>query len=150
DGNDWLHELKLDGYRILSRIADGKAHLFSRNGKDWTDRLSQVARALTRLPVQQAWLDGEVVVLMPNGNPSFQALQNAFDRHRTADLVYFIFDLLYLDGYDMRQAPLIERKRLLSQLLITGKYDPVRYNDHVQGNGGKMYHQACQRRSEGI
>ncbi len=150
DGNEWLHELKLDGYRILSRIADGKAHLFSRNGKDWTDRLSQVARALTRLPVQQAWLDGEVVVLMPNGNSSFQALQNAFDRNRTADLVYFVFDLLYLDGYDMRLVPLLERKRLLSELLDTGKYEPLRYTDHVQGNGGKMYRQACQRGSEGI
>jgi bifunctional non-homologous end joining protein LigD len=150
DGDSWLHELKFDGYRILSRIADGEAHLFSRNAKDWTARLSEVARVAARLPVRQAWLDGEVVVLMPDGNPSFQALQNAFDGRGDADISYYVFDLLYLDGYDLRPAPLLERKRLLSELLDTGKYEPLRYSDHVQGRGEQIYRQACRQGSEGI
>ncbi len=103
---EWIHEIKFDGYRVLCEIRDGKAALLTRNGKDWTDRFGPVAREAAELPVREAILDGEVVVLEPNGTTSFQALQNALSENRQDDLVFFAFDLLYLDGYDLRKAAL--------------------------------------------
>ena len=88
--------------------------LFTRNGNDWTAKLPHIAAAAARLPLKTAWLDGEVVALLPDGRISFQTLQNAFETHSDSHLVYFVFDLLYLDGYDLRSCPLIDRKRLLS------------------------------------
>jgi len=151
-GNTWLHELKLDGYRILTRLQRGRqAKLFTRNGHDWTGKLSKIAEAVEQLPVEQAWIDGEVVVLMPDGTTSFQELQNAFDTRSEADLVYFIFDLLYLNGYDLRKTPLIERKRALAGLLDKAtRSDRLRYSDHVEGHGNDLYRQACRRGLEGI
>ena len=111
-----MHELKYDGYRILCRVKDGAATLLTRNGNDWTPKLPHIARAAAALPVKSAWLDGEVVAFLPDGRVSFQTLQNAFDAHSDSNLVYYVFDLLYLDGYDLRPIPLIERKRLLGQL----------------------------------
>ena len=113
----WLHEIKFDGYRLLCRVKNGDVRLFTRNGNDWTPKLSAQAEAVARLGLKEAWLDGEAVVLTDQGRSSFQALQNAFDSRFTGTIVYCVFDLLYLNGYDLRAAPLIERKRLLASLL---------------------------------
>ncbi|HEX3128913.1 MAG TPA: DNA polymerase ligase N-terminal domain-containing protein, partial [Thermoanaerobaculia bacterium] len=112
-GEEWLHELKFDGYRILCELRDGKVKAVTRGGKDWADRFGVVTRAVAGLPAREAVLDGEVAVLLPNGTTSFQALQNALGDDTNADMVYFVFDLLYLDGYDLRGVPLLERKRAL-------------------------------------
>jgi bifunctional non-homologous end joining protein LigD len=152
EGKEWVHELKYDGYRILCRVRDGKAALFTRNGNDWTAKLPHIASAAADLPVGSAWLDGEVVALLPDGRVSFQTLQNAFDAHSDSNLVYFIFDLLYLDGYDVRQVPLIERKRLLSALFKTASpsSDLIRYSDHISGQGDVAFAEACRSGMEGL
>jgi bifunctional non-homologous end joining protein LigD len=153
-GEEWFHELKLDGYRILCAVEDGKAKIFTRHAKDWTDRFGPVAEAAAKLPVSSALLDGEVVVLEPDGTSSFQALQNALSADREHDLVYFVFDLLYLDGYDLRPAPLTARKEALTTLVMSGgggEAGPaLRLSDHVQGQGEGFYRQACGFGLEGI
>jgi bifunctional non-homologous end joining protein LigD len=148
-GEEWIHEIKYDGYRALCEIRDGEARLITRHGKDWTDRFAPVAREAERLPVRQAILDGEVVVLEPDGTTSFQALQNALSENRDRDLVYFAFDLLYLDGYDLRKAPLLARKEALTELLA-GRKGAVRLGDHIAGGGEEFYRHACEFALEGI
>ncbi len=154
-GAEWIHELKFDGYRALCHVQGGKARVITRNAKDWTDRFAVVARAVERLPVREAVLDGEVVVLEPNGTSSFQALQNAMSEGRENDLVYFAFDLLHLDGYDLRRAPLLARKEALGALVADLSGDgpgegTIRFSDHVQGSGEDFYRQACGFALEGV
>ena len=148
-GDEWLHEMKLDGYRMLTRIEDGDALMLSRNGKDWTDHFPAIARTVARLPVDNAWIDGEVVVLASDGRTSFQALQNALAGENAAKLHYFVFDLLYLNGYDLRRAPLIERKQLLERVLENAP-DSIRFSAHVQGRGEAFFREACRHELEGI
>ncbi|MGH9362710.1 MAG: DNA polymerase ligase N-terminal domain-containing protein, partial [Thermoanaerobaculia bacterium] len=149
-GDQWLHEIKYDGYRLLCEVAKGKARLLTRHQKDWTDRFPAVARAAAALPVKQALLDGEVVVLRPDGTTSFQALQNTMKERRGGDLVCFVFDLLHLDGWDLRGAPLVERKRLLAELLAAVPADgPLRLSEHVAGRGEEFHRQACRLGLEG-
>lgn len=151
-GDEWVHEIKYDGYRALCHLKDGEARLITRQGNDWTDRFAPVARAAETLAARQAVLDGEVVVLEANGTSSFQALQNALSEDRGQDLVYFVFDLLYLDGYDLRPAPLAARKEALARLLEgqAGSSGTVRFGDHVEAGGEDFYHQACTFGLEGI
>ena len=151
EGNEWVHELKYDGYRMLCSLRDGRAKLFTRNGNDWTSKLHRIAEAAQMLPAKQAWLDGEVVALMPDGRVDFQALQNAFDSRSETNLVYCVFDLLYFDGYDLRPTPLLERKRLLALLakgLSTSSL--IRYSDHITGRGVVVFEEACKHGMEGL
>jgi bifunctional non-homologous end joining protein LigD len=148
-GDEWIHEIKYDGYRALCEIRDGEARLITRHGKDWTDRFTPIARAAEKLGARQAILDGEVVVLEPNGTTSFQSLQNALSENRQDDLVYFAFDLLYLDGYDLRRTALLDRKRALDDLLA-GRAGAIRMGDHVETDGEGFYRQACNFALEGI
>jgi bifunctional non-homologous end joining protein LigD len=152
DGAEWLHEIKLDGYRLLCRVARGAAKLVSRNGHDWTDRFPALAAALAELPVATAILDGEAVVYDEHGRTSFQALQNALGRARTAARVHLVlFDCLYLDGRDVRAAPLRDRKLLLRAMLAKAPADGLlRYSDHVIGRGGDFFAAACQKQVEGV
>jgi len=133
---------------VASRAA--RATWFARNGNDWTSKFGVMSPALGELDVQDALLDGEVVVLRPDGTTSFQDLQNAF-REKRSDLSYCVFDLLHLEGFDLRPAPLRERKRALQILLPPiGESPAVRYSDHVQGSGEEMLLAACKHRLEGI
>jgi bifunctional non-homologous end joining protein LigD len=150
-GEEWLHEMKFDGYRILCRLQRGRARLLSRNGKDWTDRLPAVAEAAERLPASQALLDGEAAVLLPNGTTSFQALQNLMSGTGSGHLVYYVFDLLHLDGYDLAGVALESRKDVLRALLEAADVpSPLRYSEHVRGSGPDFYAQACQLSLEGV
>ncbi len=146
----WLHEIKFDGYRLLCRVKKGEARLFTRNANDWTSKLSAQADAVARLRLQDAWLDGEAVVLTEQGRSSFQALQNAFDSHFTGRIVYCVFDLLYLNGYDLRATPLIERKRLLASLLSRSHDPHLRYSDHIIGDNQASFEEACRQGLEGL
>ncbi|HEY1956371.1 MAG TPA: DNA ligase D [Polyangiaceae bacterium] len=148
EGDAWLHEMKLDGYRILAHVTHGKATLMSRNGKDWTDRLGGVARAVARIGCKSAVLDGEVVALREDGVSDFQRLQNSLGEG-DADLTYFVFDLLELDGRDLRGEPLEKRKARLAPLL-PDRNGVVRLNDHVVGGGAKVFESACKLGLEGI
>lgn len=150
-GEGWIHEIKYDGYRALAEIDGGAVHLYTRRGNDWTDRFRPIATAAESLPTEEALLDGEVVVLLPDGTTSFQALQNVLAEERQGELVYFAFDLLYLDGWDLRGAPLVERKRALEGLLAGLPADsPIRYGQHVAGRGEDFFRQACGFALEGI
>jgi bifunctional non-homologous end joining protein LigD len=150
-GEEWLHEMKFDGYRILARLHGGKARLFSRNGKDWTAQFPTVAEAVEALPVPAALLDGEVAVVLPSGTTSFQALQNALTAADQGQLAYFLFDLVHLETVSLARAPLEERKMLLKDLLGTPwPLSPLRYSDHVTGSGAEFFEQACTLGVEGI
>jgi bifunctional non-homologous end joining protein LigD len=148
-GDQWLHEIKLDGYRVMARIDRGSIRLLTRSGQDWTARFRGVAAAAAKLKADRALLDGEVVVLDTRGVSHFQFLQEALSLKRTGDLVYFAFDLLHLDGRDLRDLPLSERKALLARLL-RGSGQTIRYSEHVEGRGGTFYDRACRMGLEGI
>lgn len=150
EGDDWLHEMKFDGYRMVCHVENGRARFITRNDKDWTERVGRLSEAAERLPVRHAILDGEVVVLRPDGTTSFQDLQNALGDERES-LTYYVFDLLYLDGYDYGIVPLEERKWVLERLLRRrGIPRGIRYSEHVIGNGPRFFSEACKRRLEGI
>ena len=150
EGDDWLHEQKFDGYRILAVIDRGEVRLSSRRFKEWTAEFPAVVRALASLPVQRAVLDGEVAVVLPDGRTTFQGLQNSF-ADPSASLVYFAFDLLWLDDEDLSLLTLEQRKLRLAALLATrGAPGTIRYSDHVVGQGAKFLELACKRGLEGI
>ncbi|HVX93776.1 MAG TPA: DNA ligase D [Polyangia bacterium] len=146
DGEGWLHEQKFDGYRIGAALDAGRARLWSRRGQEWTAELPSVATAVAALPARSALLDGEVAVVLPSGVTSFQALQQR--TARTA-LVYFVFDLLHLDGEDLAPLPLEERKRRL-HALVDDRGGVIRYSEHVVGGGAAFHHEACRLGLEGI
>ncbi len=143
-GAGWVHEIKLDGYRLLCFLAPGRVRLVTRKGNDWTARYPAIARAAGRLRAKSAVLDGEAVVYLPDGRTSFQALQEG------ADPVLAAFDLLFLDGSDLRSTPLLERKRALLALLGSDGPGAIRYGDHVAGRGERFYEEACRAGLEGI
>jgi bifunctional non-homologous end joining protein LigD len=151
-GEHWVHELKLDGYRIQAHIDKaGKVRLFTRSGLDWTHRMSSVARELGKLSVESAILDGEVVVLTEAGQSSFALLQAAFEEGASHPLTYFVFDLLHLNGHNLRQEPLIERKRILAQMLDSlPDHEVVRYGQHIETEGEPIFKEACKLGAEGI
>ncbi len=147
EGDEWLHEIKHDGYRIVARIDEGEVQLVSRNGKDWTKEFPQIARAVGRLPAGTALLDGEVAAVLPDGHTSFQALQRRSDGGTR--LVYFVFDLLHLDGWDLRPVMLERRKQVLQRLLQAGP-EALRFSDHVRGHGPEFFAKAKEAGVEGV
>ena len=152
-GEQWLHELKFDGYRMLAFVAYGKVRLVTRNGNDWTDRFPSIAKAMRYFPINRAILDGEIVSLNQEGRSDFQQLQNLIKHRADQSLVYYLFDAPHLQGYDLTQAPLFERKKVLSQLVAKlGQKNggALRYSDHIQGHGESVLQQACQGGMEGI
>jgi len=128
-GPAWVHEIKYDGYRMLCRIARQQARMVSRTANDWTRDFDALARALALLPVDDAWLDGEVVALDARGRSSFQALQRALSATDSRGLKYLAFDLLHLNGFDLRGVALSERKRLLRELLSNAPA-AIQYSEH--------------------
>jgi bifunctional non-homologous end joining protein LigD len=145
---DWLYEVKHDGYRMLARLIKRDARLFTRSGKDWTERLPHLASALKRLKLDGTWLDGEIVVLRADGRASFQGLQNAFDFGRDGEIVYYVFDAPFLGGVDLRPLPLAERKEKLRAAL--GKSSIVRFSDHLEGEAHEILDKACAMGLEGL
>ncbi len=151
-GKHWVHELKLDGYRIQAHIdKSGKVRLYTRSGLDWTHRMASVARELGRLSVESAILDGEVVVLEANGQSSFALLQAAFEEGAKHPLTYFVFDLLHLNGHNLRQQPLTARKQILHEMLDSlGDQETIRYGQHIEAEGKPIFDEACRLQAEGI
>jgi bifunctional non-homologous end joining protein LigD len=145
---DWLYEVKHDGYRMLARL-DDDAKLFTRSGKEWTDKLPHLVRALEKWKLQGTWLDGEIVVLRPDGRSSFQALQNAFDQGRDANIVYYVFDAPFLGGHDLRQLPLRERKKRLKEALADAPA-AIRFSDDLTGTAQEVLDHACKLQLEGL
>ena len=148
-GDGWLHELKLDGYRIQARKDGDDVQLLTRTGLDWTHRMKSIAALVAALPVEKAILDGEVVVLAENGTTSFADLQAAFQEGVRKPLTYFAFDLLHLNGHTLRGLPLIERKRLLERV-VGDDGELLRFGEHVETSGDVVFRKACELHAEGI
>ncbi len=149
DGPEWLHEIKYDGYRLLARIERGEVRLSTRNGLDWTPKFPVLARSLAALPVASALIDGELVALAADGTTSFGELQDGIAGGDTSGLVFFAFDLLYRDGYDLTGATLDDRKAALAQIVQREAGETVRYSDHQEGRGPDFFRHACRYGLEG-
>jgi len=148
DGPDWLHEIKFDGYRMHARLDAGRVQILTRRGNDWTDKYPAIAKAIAGLPAQNAYLDGELCGVLPDGRTAFNLIQNATDTGE-GSLVFFLFDLLHLDGENLMALPLVDRKTRLASLL-NGAPDSLRYNDHQIGRGPEFHRLACGHGVEGI
>lgn len=151
EGDGWIREVKYDGYRVRVLVDEGAARMLTRTGQDWTERFEPVARSAAQLPVSSAVMDGEVVALDADGRPDFSALQHAMSAGGSPDaLSYMAFDLLALDGWDLRDLPLVERKRLLRDLVDAAPSpSPLRYAEHVGSAGGAFHEAACALELEG-
>ena len=145
---DWVYEVKYDGYRLLARLAKGKARLFTRAGNDWTAKLPHLAAALGKLKLDGSWLDGEIIVPAEDGRASFQKLQNAFDAHNDSQIVYYVFDAPYLSGADLRGLPLLTRKKRLEESLKGNTV--VRYSEHLAADPDRALAHACKLKLEGL
>jgi len=150
---EWSWEIKLDGYRLMTRIQNGEPQLITRGGHDWTGKMPKLAKAIGALGIDSAWLDGEIVVLGETGLPDFNALQNAFDSSRTANIVYFLFDLPYFEGYDLRKVPLASRRRLLKQFLDdkldSRTSEQLRFSADFDADAASIMHSAARMGLEG-
>jgi bifunctional non-homologous end joining protein LigD len=134
-GDNWLHEMKYDGYRCLIAVGGGEARAYTRSGQDWSDHFIGVVKAAAGLRVNSALIDGEAVVLDAEGKSSFRALQATL-KGGQAEAVFYAFDLLELDGQDLASRPQIERKDRLAALI--GTKGTIRYSEHFRGGGEKM------------
>lgn len=149
-GANWIHEIKYDGYRVQAH-RDGKdVTLFTRRGHDWTNRFGDLARHIARLSTNQAIFDGEVIAADVSGKPDFGLLQDALATGGAKGLLYYIFDLLYLDGFDLRSTPQLQRKKLLRELLPDAGDGPLLYSEHMETSGESMFKNACAMDLEGI
>ncbi|WP_164848508.1 non-homologous end-joining DNA ligase [Sinorhizobium meliloti] len=152
-GPDWAYEVKWDGYRIAVHIESGRVRILTRGGYDWTDRFPSIVDDARRLAVKTAILDGEAVVLDDKGRSDFGMLQRALGRLPSAveagAIVFYAFDLLYLNGRDLRRLPLRERRRLLEPL-VAGREGAVRLSEEVQADGDEFFRVACAHGLEGI
>jgi len=146
----WSYEIKFDGYRIMARIDHDQVQLFTRNGHDWTHKLPQQAQALAELGLESAWLDGEVVVTNEQGVPDFQALQNAFEAGRSGSIMYYLFDMPYLNGVDLREVPVEERRAALSTVLGGHEQPLLRFSEAFDETADALLNSACQMQMEGL
>jgi bifunctional non-homologous end joining protein LigD len=150
-GDRWIHEIKYDGYRIGCVIGKDRVRLITRNGKDWSDVFPEIADAARKLKVDEALIDGEIAMVMPDGKTSFEALQQAAAGSVShAPLVYFVFDLLRLGRERIERLPLEERKARLRKLVGGRQTGRIRYADHLEGHGATLFEHATRLGLEGI
>ncbi len=150
EGEDWLHELKYDGYRTICAIGKGGPKFYTRSGKDWTEKFSSLIPSAERLDVKSALIDGEIAVAEKSGKTDFKALQSSL-KDGSRPLSYFVFDLLELDGDSLRNQPLSKRKEKLRELFgEEGQLGSLYYSDHQSGDGEDFYRHACEAGLEGI
>jgi bifunctional non-homologous end joining protein LigD len=148
-GEQWLHEIKFNGYRLQVHLNNGRVTIYTRNGLDWTKRFALIADAFN-IAVERAIFDGEVVVIK-EGRTNFSELQAKLASGRQKQMVFYAFDLLYLDGFDLRASPQTERKRVLKMLFNeTGLASPILYSEHLATDGNEMFAHACKLGWEGI
>lgn len=148
EGDDWIHEIKYDGYRLQILLDRGTAQLFTRNGHDWTEKLKPLAEAADRLPAKSALLDGEMIVTNAEGKPDFHALRSAI-RSDPGRLVFVAFDLLHLNGRDLRQVPIAERRVLLWSIVAPGT-GRIQFSQDHAGEGDTFFRGAETMGLEGI
>jgi bifunctional non-homologous end joining protein LigD len=150
-GAGYIHEIKFDGYRVQAHLRGGLAQLYTRSGLNWTKRFPTIAVAVGSIPATELILDGEVISANERGAANFSALQDDLSRSRYDRMVYYAFDILYLDGFDLRAAPLVERKRVLAGLLTeAGDIGPLHLSDHFDEDGAMIFRKSCEMGLEGI
>jgi bifunctional non-homologous end joining protein LigD len=147
---DWIFEIKFDGYRMLARVEGKSVKLITRNGNDWTAKLPGLHKSLLAMKLPDGWYDGEIVVHDESGRPNFGMLQLAFDGSNTADIVYFVFDAPYLNGYDMRAVPLETRRAALQAVLDKSATAPVRFSEEFGTAPEELVAAACKLGLEGV
>ncbi|KQW28467.1 MULTISPECIES: DNA ligase D [Pseudomonas] len=147
---EWLYEIKFDGYRVMARIENADVRLLTRNGHDWTHKLPRQAEALAALGLESAWLDGEMVVANDQGVPDFQALQNAFEAGSSGKIAYYLFDMPYLNGMDLRKVPVQERRAALAAVLEPNESPLLRFSDAFEETPEALLNSACQMQMEGL
>jgi bifunctional non-homologous end joining protein LigD len=150
DPENWLFEVKFDGYRMLARIEDGQVRLITRNANDWTDKLVPLQRELERMKLPDGWYDGEIVVHDESGKPDFGLLQGAFDGDGAEAIDFFLFDIPYFDGHDLREMPLVDRRTVLEQVLKKAKSDKVRFSAEFGAKPDELIVAACKIGLEGV
>jgi bifunctional non-homologous end joining protein LigD len=147
----WTYELKFDGYRLLTRFDKGRPTLITRGGHDWSSKMPGLVKELSALGIRSGWLDGEIVMLGEDGMPNFNALQKAFDHHVHADeIVYFLFDVPFLEGYDLRNTTLADRRQLLKALLEEKGSEHVRFSADFEADPSSVLDSACRMHMEGV
>ncbi len=149
DGPLWAHEIKHDGYRFICRWDGDRVRAFTRRGHDWTDRVPRIAEALAALPVTSVTIDGEAVVCDSAGVSDFDRLRGALARRSSSEAFLYAFDLLELDGQDLRRSPWVDRREALVQVLCKAG-DGIRLSEHLDGDGPAMFRHACAIGLEGI
>jgi len=153
-GDDWLYEIKFDGYRILARVdrigKESDVRLFTRAGNDWTAKFKTLAKAVADLKLPSGWLDGEIVIAGPEGRTDFQALQNAIDSRAVDAIQFFIFDLPFYAGYDLRQAALADRRALLRSLMEANASPLLRFSESFEAEPHELLGAACKLQLEGV
>ncbi len=150
DSAEWAYEIKFDGYRLLARIEGARIQLFTRNGNDWSHKLPHIIKAIEGMGIKNGWMDGEVIVPNENGIPDFQSLQNAFDSSRTQSIIYYVFDIPFHDGYDLRGSPLVERREYLKRLFETRSTDAVHFSNTFDVPAKEIVISACRMGLEGV
>jgi bifunctional non-homologous end joining protein LigD len=148
-GDNWVHEIKFDGYRLVAVLNQGDVKVFTRAANDWTHRFNPLCAALAKLKVANAVIDGEAVHVEENGSFSFHGLQNALSTGKLDRLQYYAFDLLHLDGIDLRDRPLTDRKARLEKILINPP-PLLAYSEHFVQPGNQVFERACDLALEGI
>jgi bifunctional non-homologous end joining protein LigD len=149
-GDDWIHEIKFDGYRTLCRVDQDDVRLLTRTAQDWTSKYGPMAKEAKKIPADSALLDGEMVWVDDKGQSHFQGLQNALSEKNYRRIVYYVFDILFLNGQDLRDVPLVDRKALLEKLLKSSKSRKILYSRHWTNQGPAMYRKSCEMKLEGI
>lgn len=150
DVQDWVFEIKFDGYRMLARVEGGAIQLVTRNGNEWTSRLEGLVTALQSMELPDGWYDGEIIMPGADVPADFQALQGAFDSARTADIVYYLFDLPFCAGHDLRDVPLLARREVLQRIVERKSHPNVRFSAVFDAPPAQMLKSACQLGLEGV
>jgi ATP-dependent DNA ligase len=148
-GGNWIHEVKHDGYRTMLVIERGTARAYTRNSHDWSDRYPGIIASARKLPCRSAILDGEIIVQDGRGVSDFEALQSAL-RSKAAHLIFYTFDLLHLDGKDLREKPLIERRTKLKRLIEQDPDSPIQFSEEFVGDATAFFHACAADELEGI
>ena len=149
-GDEWIYEIKFDGYRILTLFQEGSVRLYTRNGHDWTDKLNSLVGPLQELKVSPGWLDGEIIIPADNGAPDFGALQAAFEAGRANEIVYYVFDMPFYAGHDLRPASLTARRLLLADVMQESDSPRLRFSQDFSGSGEDILRSACDMGLEGV
>ncbi len=150
DPSEWVYEIKFDGYRLLARVDGDAVQLFTRNGNDWTGKLKSLHKEIARLALPPGWYDGEIVVPNAAGVPDFGALQQSFDAAKTGAIVYYLFDVPYCSGRDLREQPLQARRALLEQLMASRSSERVRFSAVFDASPDSVVASACRLGLEGV